>query len=75
MLNVRNRLAHQGYTGLCYSDNGVPNGWDNGNYKLPAGLSILLEVRWIAGETGSPEEQKTSIYRFGIKLSGSSECV
>ena len=36
----------QGYTGLCYSDNGVPNGWDNAQLQTAgngnAGLSILF---------------------------------
>jgi len=52
-----------GYTGLCYSDNGLPNGWDNAQLQTPdngpAGLSILfggpggLEVG-----KGTPQEQK-----------------
>lgn len=36
----------QGYTGLCYSDNGIPNGWDNAQLQnasnQTAGLSILF---------------------------------
>jgi monoamine oxidase len=53
----------QGYSGLVYSDNGIPNGWDNAQLQTPdsgpAGLSILfggpsgLKV----GE-GTPEAQK-----------------
>jgi monoamine oxidase len=36
----------QGYTGLVYADNGIPNGWDNAQLQTPingpAGLSILF---------------------------------
>lgn len=36
----------QGYTGLTYADNGIPNGWDNAQLQNdpagPAGLSILF---------------------------------
>lgn len=36
----------QGFQGLCYSDNGIPNGWDNSQLQTPdagpAGLSILF---------------------------------
>lgn len=36
----------QNYQGLCYADNGIPNGWDNSQLQTPdneaAGLSILF---------------------------------
>jgi monoamine oxidase len=53
----------QGYGGLVYSDNGIPNGWDNAQLQNktnePAGLSILFggEKGIKAGE-GTPEFQK-----------------
>lgn len=64
MLGMNHHIWRKlGYTGLCYSDNGVPNGWDNAQLQTAddgyAGLSILfggpggLQV----GE-GSPQQQK-----------------
>ncbi len=53
----------QGYTGLMYSDNGIPNGWDNAQLQTPdnqsAGLSILFGGQ--DGKNigfGSQEQQK-----------------
>ena len=53
----------QGYTGLCYSDNGIPNGWDNAQLQTPqdqsAGLSILFGgASGLQVGHGTPEEQK-----------------
>ncbi|MCB0524062.1 MAG: FAD-dependent oxidoreductase [Lewinellaceae bacterium] len=64
MLGMRNHVWRtQGYTGLCYSDNGVPNGWDNAQLQTPdrsvAGLSILFGgPGGLQVGQGSPEEQK-----------------
>ena len=53
----------QGYQGLCYSDIGIPNGWDNAqlqtNDNEAAGLSILFGgASGINVGKGSPESQK-----------------
>jgi monoamine oxidase len=53
----------QGYTGLVYSDNGIPNGWDNAQLQTAdndsAGLSILFggQAGLKVGE-GSLDSQK-----------------
>ncbi len=52
-----------GYSGLSYSDNGIPNGWDNAQLQTAdgaaAGLSILFGgSTGIAIGKGSPEHQK-----------------
>lgn len=53
----------QGYSGLCYSDNGIPNGWDNAQLqtadKQSAGLSILFGGKGgLEVGAGTPEQQK-----------------
>jgi monoamine oxidase len=53
----------QGYQGLCYSDIGVPNGWDNAQLQTDdnetAGLSILFGGdAGLALGNGTPESQK-----------------
>lgn len=53
----------KGFQGLCYSDNGIPNGWDNAQLQTPdnqaAGLSILFGgEKGIAVGKGSLETQK-----------------
>lgn len=47
MLGMKSHFwRDQGYTGLAYSDNGIPNGWDNAQLQTAnneaAGLSILF---------------------------------
>lgn len=47
MLGMKSHFwREQGYTGLAYADNGIPNGWDNAQLQNgpagPAGLSILF---------------------------------
>jgi monoamine oxidase len=47
MLGMKSHFwRQQGYTGLTYSDNGIPNGWDNAQLQNAAtntaGLSILF---------------------------------
>lgn len=53
----------QGYTGLMYSDNGIPNGWDNAQLQTPddgpAGLSILFGgPSGVEVGKGTPNQQK-----------------
>ncbi len=53
----------QSYQGLCYSDIGIPNGWDNAQLQTgdneAAGLSILFGgTSGINVGKGSPESQK-----------------
>jgi monoamine oxidase len=53
----------QSFQGLCYSDVGIPNGWDNAQLQTPdsaaAGLSILFGgPSGIAVGEGTPEFQK-----------------
>jgi monoamine oxidase len=53
----------QGYTGLVYADNGIPNGWDNAQLQTPpngpAGLSILFGgPSGVKVGEGSAETQK-----------------
>jgi monoamine oxidase len=53
----------QGYSGLVYSDNGIPNGWDNAQLQtsdqLSAGLSILFGGKGgLEVGIGTPEQQK-----------------
>ncbi|MEZ4960962.1 MAG: FAD-dependent oxidoreductase [Saprospiraceae bacterium] len=52
-----------GYTGLMYSDNGIPNGWDNAQLQTPedgpAGLSILFGgPSGVEVGKGTPNQQK-----------------
>ncbi|MBL7829167.1 MAG: FAD-dependent oxidoreductase [Saprospiraceae bacterium] len=64
MLGMKNHYWRtQGYTGLCYSDLGIPNGWDNAQLQTAdhqaAGLSILFGgVRGTNVGHGTPEQQK-----------------
>lgn len=53
----------KGYQGLCYSDIGIPNGWDNAQLQTgdneAAGLSILFGgPSGMAAGKGTPEFQK-----------------
>jgi len=53
----------KGYSGLVYSDNGIPNGWDNAQLQTAddqaAGLSILFGGSGgINVGLGTPEQQK-----------------
>ncbi len=53
----------QGYGGLVYSDNGIPNGWDNAQLQTPAGGPAGLSILF-GGPSGvkvgedSPEAQR-----------------
>lgn len=64
MLGMTNHFWRaKGYTGLCYSDVGIPNGWDNAQLQTAdhqnAGLSILFGgVRGTNVGHGTPEQQK-----------------
>lgn len=64
MLGMKQHLWRgQGYTGLCYSDNGIPNGWDNAQLQnaadQTAGLSILFGGKGgLNLIQGTPEQQK-----------------
>lgn len=64
MLGMNTHLWRaQGYTGLVYSDIGIPNGWDNAQLQTAdnetAGLSILFGgARSIALAQGTPEHQR-----------------
>ncbi len=64
MLGMKNHLWRgQGYTGLCYADNGIPNGWDNAQLQTAdeqtAGLSILFGgAGGLNLIQGTPEQQK-----------------
>jgi len=64
MLGMKQHFwREQGYTGLCYSDNGIPNGWDNAQLQTPnaqaAGLSILFGgKKGLNVGHGTPEQQK-----------------
>jgi monoamine oxidase len=64
MLGMNNHLwRQQGYSGLTYADNGIPNGWDNAQLQTSdnaaAGLSILFGGRAaIALGKGSVQIQK-----------------
>jgi monoamine oxidase len=64
MLGMKSHFwREQGYTGLAYSDNGVPNGWDNAQLQNdpagPAGLSILFGGKsGLRLNKGSVAEQK-----------------
>lgn len=64
MLGMKNHFWRKnGYGGLCYSDNGLPNGWDNAQLQTPdngpAGLSILFGgPGGLAVGQGTPEQQK-----------------
>lgn len=64
MLGMKSHFwRKKGFGGLVYSDNGVPNGWDNAQLQTPedgpAGLSILFggPLGVELGE-GTPEHQK-----------------
>ena len=64
MLGMKRHFwREQGYAGITYSDNGIPNGWDNAQLQTPddqvAGLSILFGGR--SGTNvghGTQEQQK-----------------
>ena len=64
MLGMKQHLWRgQGYTGLTYSDNGIPNGWDNAQLQTAdaqtAGLSILFGGKGgLDVGKGTPEQQK-----------------
>jgi len=64
MLGMKSHFwREQGYSGLVYSDNGIPNGWDNAQLQnapsATGGLSILFGgPSGVALGTGSVEEQK-----------------
>jgi monoamine oxidase len=64
MLGMKSHFwREQGYGGLVYSDNGVPNGWDNAQLQTPAngpaGLSILFGgPSGVKVGEGTPESQK-----------------
>jgi monoamine oxidase len=64
MLGMKNHYWRElSYQGLCYSDIGIPNGWDNAQLQTgdneAAGLSILFGgPSGIAVGKGSPESQK-----------------
>ncbi|MDZ7881307.1 MAG: FAD-dependent oxidoreductase [Saprospiraceae bacterium] len=53
----------QGFQGFCFSDVGIPNGWDNAQLQTPdnsvGGLSILVGgAAGVALGEGTPESQK-----------------
>jgi monoamine oxidase len=56
----------QGYSGLVYSDNGIPNGWDNAQLQTPdqqtAGLSILFGGRRGTNVGHGTQEQQKDKY-------------
>jgi monoamine oxidase len=64
MLGMKNHFwRSKGYQGLCYSDVGIPNGWDNAQLQTAdneaAGLSILFGgARGTNVGHGTPEQQK-----------------
>lgn len=64
MLGMNNHFWRgQGYSGLCYSDNGIPNGWDNAQLQngeqQVAGLSILFGgKKGLKVGKGSVKQQK-----------------
>jgi monoamine oxidase len=64
MLGMKNHFWRtNGFTGLCYSDIGIPNGWDNAQLQTAdnetAGLSILFGgARGTNVGHGTPEQQK-----------------
>ncbi|MFN0034702.1 MAG: flavin monoamine oxidase family protein [Saprospiraceae bacterium] len=64
MLGMKQHIwREQGYSGVTYSDNGIPNGWDNAQLQTAdhqaAGLSILFGGRLGTNVGhGTPEQQK-----------------
>ncbi|MDO8368568.1 MAG: NAD(P)/FAD-dependent oxidoreductase [Saprospiraceae bacterium] len=64
MIGMKQHLwREKGFTGLVYSDNGIPNGWDNAQLQTPdnqsAGLSILFGgMGGLNVGHGTPEQQK-----------------
>jgi monoamine oxidase len=70
MLGMKNHFWRaKGYTGLVYSDNGIPNGWDNAQLQTPddqvAGLSILFGGRRGTNVGhGTQEQQKDKYLRL-----------
>lgn len=64
MLGMKSHFwRKQGYGGLVYSDNGIPNGWDNAQLQTPddqpAGLSILFGgPDGVKVGEGTPESQR-----------------
>lgn len=74
MLGMKSHVwRSQGYTGLCYSDVGIPNGWDNAQLQTAdnqtAGLSILFGgARGTNVGHGTPEEQKDKYLAMWEKI-------
>lgn len=64
MLGMKSHFwRKQGYTGLMYGDNGIPNGWDNAQLQNrdneTAGLSILFGgADGVKVGEGTPESQR-----------------
>jgi monoamine oxidase len=62
----RHFWREQGYTGLAYSDNGIPNGWDNAQLQTAdqetAGLSILFGGRRGTNVGHGTQEQQKDKY-------------
>ncbi len=69
----RHAWREQGYSGLCYSDNGIPNGWDNAQLQTAddqtAGLSILFGgMLGINLGYGTQEQQKDKHLKLWEKI-------
>lgn len=67
MLGMKRHFwREQGYTGLVYSDNGIPNGWDNAQLQTSddgaAGLSILFGGRRGPNVGHGTQEQQKDKY-------------
>jgi len=67
MLGMKNHIwRDKGYSGLVYSDNGIPNGWDNAQLQTPddqaAGLSILFGGRRGTNVGHGTQEQQKDKY-------------
>lgn len=67
MLGMKSHFwREQGYTGLVYSDNGIPNGWDNAQLQTSddqtAGLSILFGGRRGTNVGHGTQEQQKDKY-------------
>jgi len=62
----RHFWREKGYTGLVYSDNGIPNGWDNAQLQTAddqaAGLSILFGGRRGTNVGHGTQEQQKDKY-------------
>ncbi len=74
MLGMKSHIwRSKGYTGLCYSDIGIPNGWDNAQLQTAdnetAGLSILFGgTRGTNVGHGTPEQQKDKYLTMWEKI-------